>query len=120
MDLEAIRARHTAATKGPWFFSGYSGVFTEDDALIAAEDALITAWSEAGYPKDDKGRHEAQPWRKQLYEAGTNVCWIDPEYGDTATGRHAADGDFIANTWQDIKDLLDEVALLRAAVEGMK
>lgn len=112
LDVEAIRARERATTPGPWFWNSYS-------AVLAAP--FIAAWeSHEGFPDGERpgvGSAEDFAWRRQrdaAYEATPAVCHVPPHYGDTATGRHAADAQFIAEARQDIPALLDENARLTA------
>ncbi len=117
LDIEAIRKRVEAATTGPWSYNSYSRV----DA-----DAMAANWDNPSldYPDDPRpctvtgiAFDEADnTWLAQhhaAYEADAMVCGVPAEYGDTATGRHAADAEFIAHAITDIPLLMDEIEQLR-------
>ena len=97
--MEIARRDHwlKQTSAGPWFFSGYSGVFSQP--LVHGYDA----WTE---PLVITANHSLERYTG-CSECGTSQCQYfkedydirDPlisslpaEYGDTATGRHRADG----------------------------
>lgn len=115
MDLDAIRKRAEAATPGPWFYNSYNAVASgpmtrkNHELVEAPHDAAGSPWTEDGdYPK---------PWKSLDREYEPGVCRVPPTMGDTATGRHAADAEFIAHARTDVPDLLAalEAAEARAA-----
>ena len=86
-DLPTLLRLAEAATPGPWFYDGYSGVFTEDPT-IQANDAALDARVMAG---------ENPPDRDPVWLAAeTRVCSVPAAYGDTAIGRQQADAQWIA------------------------
>lgn len=123
--LREIRGRADAATPGPWGYNSYSRV--DAGAFIANYDNPDAP----DYP--DGSRPGSQPghkffdevdnaWlaqRHAAYEADPEVASVPAEYGDTATGRHANDAEFIAYARTDVPRLLDEIDRLRDGVRNM-
>ncbi len=75
VDVEAIRARHAAATLGPW---QHGGEWDTQHVVLAESQA---------------------------------VC-------NTLHGNDAANARFIAESWQDVADLLSEVDRLRGIIRA--
>ncbi|CAM3640204.1 hypothetical protein G4177_06020 [Corallococcus sp. ZKHCc1 1396] len=100
--LEAIRARHAAASRGPWRWFGYlsnRGVGLEGPGITVME---FTRWGMSG----------AQP----LFSVkGILHKLAELVVPDTAVGRgrvtdiNHPDARFIAASWQDVQDLLGMV-----------
>ncbi|MFB1482239.1 hypothetical protein [Corallococcus sp. RDP092CA] len=108
--LEAIRARHAAATKGPWMWFGY--LRSHDVSLrVRRGDSVMEfkRWGMSG----------AQPQfctRGLLYDASKlAVPDTTPGRGRVTDINHP-DARFIAASWQDTKDLLGMVDALQARV----
>ena len=96
--LAAIKARSEAATPGPWFWNSYSGIFS-----------AICEVSGTEAPKCERIDHDDD-------RCTPSVAHVPPSYGDTATGLHAADADFIASARTDVPELVAEVERLQACV----
>jgi hypothetical protein len=103
--LDEIKARLDKATPGPWGYNSYRAVF--------GPPALIQAYDDApDYPEGPRptiGTPEDMAWcaqRAAAYEAEPIVASVPAHYGDTATGRHAADAEFIAHAREDVPYLL--------------
>lgn len=111
-DLAPIRERLGAATPGPWFWNSYSGVFAGGPEINPRSyDEWWDAQEAAGATDADfekGGRLYAEDYRRDPL-----VAHVPAIAGDTATGRHAADADFIANAPADVAYLLAEVDRLR-------
>lgn len=118
LDLDSIRKRVDAATPGPWGYNSYSRV----DA-----NPLIEHYDDPDTPEYPDGKRPGRisgtffdeadnAWLAQhhaAYEADPMVAEVPAEYGDTATGRHAADAEFIAHARTDMPTLLDKVEQLK-------
>lgn len=90
LDIEAIRARHAAATKGPYRYSGKSG------------DGKRQFIESTG---DDDG------WHLLRAEVDSDDCDYDEAVNNAI---------FLAASWQDVADLIAEVERLRAEVAALK
>jgi hypothetical protein len=111
----AIRRRVDAATPGPWGWNSYSAIHSAP--IMQAETDDTPDYPEGKRPGPPFFTDEDNAWlaqREAAYEADPLVAWVPAHYGDTATGRHAADADFIAHTRTDIPTLLTEIDQLRA------
>ena len=117
-DLNAIKARWAAATPGPWFFNGYSGIGCADNGYDAWLDERI-----------DEGhtlyrRINAEPcepcgtpdcgYYDEDYDREPFVAHVSAHHGDTAVRRRALDAEAIAHAPEDIAALLAEVERLRS------
>ncbi|NRD61477.1 hypothetical protein HRD49_06900 [Corallococcus exiguus] len=108
--LEAIRARHAAATKGPWSWFGY--LRTRDVGLHGRRMSSVMEFRRWGL-------NSAQPLfctdgiLRDLAEVATPDT--SPERGRVTDINHP-DARFIAGSWQDVKDLLGIVDALQAQV----
>lgn len=109
--VEAIRARHAAATRGPWKWFGYLGarnVSLEAPGMNTVMDFI--RW----------GMNGAQP---RFNTKGLLDPLSDLVVPDSAEGRgritdvNHPDARFMANAWQDVADLLARVAELERAVD---
>ncbi|MFP2898775.1 hypothetical protein [Corallococcus sp. 4LFB] len=111
--LEAIRARHAAASRGPWRWFGY--LRTREVSLEGSRDTVMdfTRWGMSG----------AQPrWSvKGLLEKLADLVVPDttPERGRVTDINHP-DARFMAASWQDTKDLLGMVDALQARVTHLE
>jgi len=103
LNLEQIKERHAKATKGPWllasgddeFCSSIFGVISEAENQRVEADTRIFR---GDFPEDTK--------------------WIAVDAGVSPARLADEDNfDFIANSWQDVKDLIEEVERLRRRVE---
>jgi hypothetical protein len=109
-----IRRRVEAATPGPWGWNSYSAIHSA--SIMQAETDDTPDYPEGKRPGPPFFTDEDNAWlaqREAAYEADPLVAWVPAHYGDTATGRHAADADFIAHTRTDIPTLLTEIDQLR-------
>lgn len=111
--LESIRARHAAASRGPWKWFGY---LSNHDVSLEGRGVTVmdfVRWGMSG----------AQPrWSVK----GFLEKLADLVVPDTAAGRgrvtdiNHPDARFIAASWQDTKDLLGMVDALQARVAEME
>jgi hypothetical protein len=126
VDIEAIRARADAATPGPWFYNGYSWVGRQDTG-DASDGLTFDEWAdtiEEGHSAERYGACEACGTDRPsgCVHAGewvrreTTVAGVPATYGDTATGLHAADADFIAEARTDVPALLDALDTALATI----
>ena len=99
-----IRARADAATPGPWGYNSYSAVHSTP--MVEATARLEREHEVAGEPYDDEGEPSGE-WAARFAAVAPAVARVPPSYGDTATGRHAADAAFIAAARIDVPRLLD-------------
>src|SRR4051812_15240953 len=102
----------------PWAFNSYSTIMAEP--LIEAEEEVFKRRLAVGCPgrsRSDGCAYCGGPpcglWN-EIYEAHSAVAWVPPDYGDTATGRHAHDAIFIEQAPADIDALIAEIERLRA------
>lgn len=106
VDLDAIRARHAAASRGPWRWFGYMS-----NRDVSLEGRGVTVMDFVRW-----GMSCAQP-RWSVH--GILEKLADLIVPDTAAGRgrvtdiNHPDARFIASSWQDVKDLLVIVDGLR-------
>lgn len=126
IDLDAIRKRLEATTPGPWGYNSYSKI---DSAPLAmqCDNTETPDYPEGPRPGRTVGHvffdDADNAWLAQqhaAYEADPVIAWVPAEYGDTATGRHAADAEFIGCSRTDVPALLTEVERLRAALQRIK
>lgn len=117
--LAQIRARLAAAGPFPWSYNTYSCV-SAPSLFKAEEDAWDRAPDHCDFPRRSTCQScidvplDCAPGvtrRKcaaldDLYELDATVCVVPAIAGDTATGRHAANAEFIANAADDIRWLL--------------
>jgi hypothetical protein len=115
--LAEIRARLDAATPGPWGWNSYNGVYS--GPLIQADARLEAEHEAAGAPWDEDGEPSGE-WRSRFADVAPRVCSVPPSYGDTATGRHAADAQFIAHARADIPWLLEQLAAQTARLTALE
>lgn len=117
--LAEIEARAKAATPGPWYWNGYSVVFSTP---------LMERMRNGDAPEYPATRRPGPPWfspednawlkqQHEAYEADSTVCSVPAEYGDTATGHHAWTAEFIERAITDVPALLRHI---RAQDERIK
>lgn len=135
MDAEktaALRKLLEEITPAPWFWNSYS--------MIQAA-SLIEAWENAPEFQRSSTRPysiyqqtngaegtpafspEDNAWLEQqrlAYEADCEVASVPAHYGDTATGRHAADAQFIETARSAVPELLDALAASEARVARLE
>lgn len=113
--LAEMRARHEAATRGPWRWFGSGGRRRKEVNLY-----LATTHSGRRYVMDfiRSGMGGAQPrFQPGAYRGmvpARDLLQYAVEYRDDITGIDCADARFIESSWSDVADLLDEVTRLRA------
>lgn len=104
--LEEIKARHGKATQGPWLLasgddescSSIFGVISEAENQRVEADTRIFR---GDFPEDTK--------------------WIAVDAGVSPARLADEDNfDFIAASWQDVKDLIEEVERLRGELASMQ
>lgn len=124
IDLEAIRKRVAAATRGDWGYNSYSAIFA--NSLIAGYDDSPDypdgprPGGTPGHAFFDDADNAWLAQRHAAYEADPIVAHVPAEYGDTATGRHAADAEFISHAKRDVPALLGMADRLRAELDDIK
>ena len=106
-ELSAMRARCEAATPGEWFWNSYSRVESAPMCQRNINEVELPH-EEAGSPWAEDGNYP-EPWRSLDKELNPTVCWVPPNHGDTAIGRHKADAILIAHARTDLPRLLDEL-----------
>lgn len=118
LDLAPIKARVDAASVGPWAYNGYSGIASVP--LLHAWDAWTDAHEGHEFERTGKcepcGSDAGCEFAEEYYERYSWIGWVPSHHGDTATGRHAADAEFIAHAREDIPALVAEIEMLRAMV----
>lgn len=120
IDVEAIRARHSAAMVGPWRWFGSGGRRRKEVNIY-----LATTHSGRRYVMDfaRSGMNGAQP-RFQPKGMGmvpaSQLLTYEVDYRDDITGINTPDAVFIENSWKDVADLLAEVDRLRARVAELE
>lgn len=116
-EIAAMRARCEAATEGEWFWNSYSRV---DSAPMCQRNIneVELPHEDAGSPWAEDGNYP-EPWKSLDKELNPTVCWVPPNHGDTATGRHKADAILIAHARTDLPRLLDELERARALLEAL-
>jgi hypothetical protein len=117
--LAELRALAENATPGPWFYNGYSGVFSSP--LTQVYDDLDDPECEVPAHKESCGNGPCPgcPFFEHEHEHGPLVAHVPAHHGDTAIGRHAADGAFIAEARALVPALLDEIERLRADTDRL-
>lgn len=116
-DLDALRVLSEAATPGPWFYTGYSAIHSKP--MLKVDDEFWTDERMAdGHTYDHRvgqtcpecgerpainektGERFGTYWdcarHKDAHDVDPVVSWVPAQYGDTATGKHAIDAEFIA------------------------
>lgn len=83
----AALAEHERTSPGPWFAS-YSRVWAQP---------LMQPWEDCPPAPDDHTSQEYRDWKREFRALDPEVAVVPATYGDTPTGRHAADADFIAH-----------------------
>jgi hypothetical protein len=127
-DLDAIRARDTDATPGPWGW--YGNVDTRTVALVARTSGLpfvmgFERWGMQDARPSFCYRNEAgaRAWVMAPVDGGNVVYEVDRNatdrkastvYRGDIVGIRNPDAEFIAHARQDVTDLLAEVERLRA------
>lgn len=94
------------ATPGPWYYNGYSTVFS--GPKLQEEFVLETEHAAAGEPWDADGNYPEGYWRDKANAAESQVANTPAAFGDTAVGRHRADAAFIAAARDALPRLLAE------------
>ncbi len=106
VDLDKLDAIEAKATASPWFYNSYSSVFSrntpEYDLII---EELMGVKRPLTYEE-----------KKREYDADPAICYVPAQYGDTATGRHAIDADFIAELRNAYPEISKEIRALREVV----
>lgn len=108
--VDAIRARHAAATRGPWKWFGYHG---SHQIELCARDTIMSfrRW----------GMRSAQPLfctDGLLYGVKTLAVPDSAPERRRITDINHPDARFMAAAWQDVADLLAEVDRLRGLVKS--
>ena len=106
-EIDEIERREQAATPGEWFWNSYSRVESAPMCLRNINEVELPH-EEAGSPWAEDGNYP-EPWKSLDKELNPTVCWVPPNHGDTATGRHKADAILIAHARQDIPALIATV-----------
>lgn len=115
MDDSALRAKAEKATRGPWFSNGYSSI----SAANKVEPYEQWLESEDGKRFLAQAEHQRGPLHDKEYELDPNVAYVPAHHGDTATGQHADDREYIAACSPErILALLDRVAAAEAVVKA--
>jgi len=123
LDLEPIKAREAAATKGPWKigWTAEAHVYSGTDKCAFCERCGPVVMRSVGTPSDPERFGEAthrhwisdDDWHRISTEFGVEICAnYDYESGGIASSE--VDADFIAHARQDIPALLREIERLRA------
>lgn len=101
-ELKDISDRAAAATPGPWFFNGYSGVFGEHlvREYLAWERKLEEKLGVEGRDAVDDDFDTAPE---------TLVANVPAYHGDTATAQGAEDAEFIAASRSAVPALLAHI-----------
>lgn len=116
--LDAIRARHAAATPGPWRWFGSGGrirkavkvyLATVNRGRIFVMDFVRSGW------RDAQPRFQVRRSGMGLMTPSHELFAYEVEYRDDISGITHPDAEFLAHSWEDVRDLLDEVDRLRAA-----
>lgn len=105
--VEAIRARHAAATRGPWFWHGY---LNSHDVSLHGRPGMASVMEFRRW-----GMQSAQPMfcTKGFLQTVEEVATPDTTPGrGRVTDINHPDARFIASSWQDVADLLARVAEL--------
>lgn len=117
LDLAAIEARCAATTPGPWGYNSYNRI--ESIPMLAASGEIECEHEAAGSPWTAGGEYP-EPWASRAQTVNPRVCSVPASYGDTATGRHAADAWFIAEARTDIPALLARVRELEIDADRLR
>jgi hypothetical protein len=109
--LAEIRARHNAATRGPYLWSGYGSACTISLDSVATGNEVLSfrRW----------GFSRAQPvfCTDGLLVAASEVLTPDSAPSrKRITGIEHPDARAFAHSWKDVEDLLAEVDRLRALI----
>ena len=114
-DYAKLKELASKATKGDWFTNSYSRV--QAHASGETEKQALAAYDAAGRPLDAMG-HTPIEWRERFAQADYTVCRVPHSYGDTATGRHRADMDYIAAADpQTVLGLLERIERYEVALK---
>lgn len=117
-NLDEIEQRAAKATPGPWFWNSYSRICS---APLIQVDHDGPDYPDVPRPGPPFFTDEDNAWlaqRQAAYAADSTVAHVPALYGDTATGRHAADATFIAAARVDVPRLVAEVRRLRSLIAG--
>jgi hypothetical protein len=103
---QRLRTLAEAATPGPWTYNSYNGIFSvprvrEWDPWL---DTVDESHSEArrGECKACEKTAGGCDLAGEFYRRNPYVSGVPAEYGDTATGQHAADAELIAAMHPDV------------------
>lgn len=102
--LEAVRARHGAATPGPWRWADWSCILGNKENPFR-RDHLTVDLTGAGHEPRVLGKEELVG----VLVMKADYCGPDRD----------EDGAFLAHSWQDTRDLLAEVDRLRGVVTAV-
>lgn len=110
-DIEQIRARFAAATVGPWIWKG--NTIDKSMTLMAAR-----GWGEIVVDFWRWGMQGAQPYFRTdgLLHQGRMIASQPYKQWDIIAIDHP-DAHFIAHSWSDVRDLLEEIDRLNAIIE---
>ncbi|MBN9687156.1 MULTISPECIES: hypothetical protein [unclassified Corallococcus] len=122
--LEAIRARHAAATEGPWKWFGYVSRPGRSANLNRLYLATVNRGRRFVMNFVRMGMRSAQPRFQPppggLMVEASKLVTYEVDYRDDVAGISAPDAVFMESSWQDVKDLLGMVATLQARVTHLE
>lgn len=113
--VDAIRARHAAATRGPWKWFGYANRSRKTGGFYLATAhggrRYIMDFVRSGF-RDAQPRFQPEPHRGMLL--ASELAEYEVEYRNDITRIAAPDAVFIEHSWQDVSDLLARITELEA------
>ena len=119
LDVDKLTALEKAANPAPWFFNGYSAIFSKtmndgyDEWVEPLVDANHSLDRSACAPCDGKACQHAT----EEYHRDPAVAWVPAHHGDTAIGKRIADAQLIEAMRNALPTLLDELAKVRAELD---
>lgn len=133
--LAEIEKRAEATSPAPWVYNSYNGIFSgpmvqayedwsqavpEGHTLERRGDCPVCGeWKEPRYAPSPGWGHGCQLFDED-YRRDPEVAAVPSHHGDTATGKRAADAEFIAAARTDIPLLLETIEALTSDRDGYK
>ncbi|NVJ13161.1 hypothetical protein [Myxococcus sp. AM010] len=115
--LEAIRARHAAATPGPWAWFGYLSRPGASKNLNRLHLATVNRGRRYVMDFVRMGMRSAQPRFQPpggFMVPASDLAEYEVEYRDDIKGIAHPDARFLAASWEDVRDLLAHITSITA------
>lgn len=126
IDLDAIRQRAAAATRGPWAWDGWHS--SQSIALVTQHSGMIYVMSfkrwgmQNAQPVFNTGKMLVPASELPIFAVAPDATSVDDPrvYRSTLSGIRHPDATFIAHSRQDVDDLLAYIDELEAKITDLK